>query len=92
MIIASAIKLKDGQIFVGKRHADAIYAAHKILGFEHVSFTEDGFLTSDLRFLTRERAMKYAEAVGQFKREELQALAGCKNGYNGPELFSEDLW
>jgi hypothetical protein len=93
MIIASAIKLKDGQIFLGKRHGDAIFAAHKILEVEHISFVDDGFLTSDLQFLSRKEALLYAKAHGQFKREEMQKKIGRRiYSYNGDELFSEDLW
>jgi hypothetical protein len=87
MIIASAIKLADGQIFLGKRHGDAIFAAHKILGLDHVSFVEDGFLTSGFQFLDRKEAYKYAKKTGQFKRMDTG-----NHVYRGKELFSEDLW
>ena len=45
---------------------------------------ESGFITSDGEFVDREKAFKIASAAGQVKRQ-----AG---GYNGPELFTEDLW
>lgn len=45
---------------------------------------EQGFVTSRLRFVTRLEAMEIAKATKQFKRKP--------GGYNGPELYSEDLW
>jgi hypothetical protein len=87
MIIASAIKLPDGQIFVGKRHGDAGCAAYKILGIEKVSYSDTGFLTSNLEYLDRKAAYKYAKKTGQFKRKDTG-----NHGYNGKELYSEDLW
>jgi hypothetical protein len=46
----------------------------------------EGFLTSDGDFLTREEAYTLAKRNGQFAR---QMRPGC---YDGPKLFSEDLW
>lgn len=43
-----------------------------------------GFLDSHGRFLNRREAMRLAAASGQINRGE--------GGYQGPELFSEDLW
>jgi hypothetical protein len=100
MIIASAIKLPDGRIFVGKRHGDAIRNVISILALPesntHVIVADDGFITSDLKFLNREEALVYAKKNGQYKREELWFKAYPEeivyNGYSGSELFSEDLW
>jgi hypothetical protein len=96
MIVAAAIKLRDGRIFVGKRHADAIRNAMLIFGIRvadsRLFDMTDGFLTDDLRFLNREEAFVYAKETGQFRREELAEAAGIKSGYNGTELFSEDIW
>jgi hypothetical protein len=88
-IIASAIQLENGQIYVGKRHSDAqknalIYSKSKI--------AKEGFITTLLRFVNRKEAYLIAKEHDQFKREEIQKACGVKNGYNGEELYSEDLW
>jgi hypothetical protein len=95
MIIASAIQLKNGQIFIGKRHTDAQMNAELILGKDNYGKMEiinDGFVTSGLRFLSREKAYILAKNNGQYKREEIQKACGIENGYDGNELYSEDLW
>lgn len=46
---------------------------------------QQGFHTSTGRFVTRLEAMPIAKAAGQLIRPE-------RGGYQGPELFSEDLW
>jgi hypothetical protein len=85
MIIASAIKLNDGQVFVGKRHSDAIKAAVSIIKDDDIHATlnghKQGFLTSNLQFLDRFEAMKYAQEKGQL-------LLKTREG----GLTSEDLW
>lgn len=43
-----------------------------------------GFLDEDLNFLTRKEAFKVAKENGQFLRS--------LEGYQGDELFSEDIW
>ncbi len=86
MIIASAIKLNDGQIFVGKTHNAAIYNASVTLCLHGMPEMEQGFLTSKLEFLSRKEAYIYAKKTKQFKRRD------TGNHYNGKELFSEDLW
>jgi hypothetical protein len=95
MIIASAVRLPDGQVFVGRRHGDAGRQAVELLGLDRVSYSDDGFITSGLRFLNREEALVYAKEHGQFRRYELwhnKDENGNFNGYDGDELFSEDLW
>lgn len=46
----------------------------------------EGFVTSDEHFLTRTEAMQLAKDNGQLNRR-----AGAQH-YQGPELYSEDLW
>ena len=46
---------------------------------------EQGFVTSKGRFVSREDAMLIATAAGQCKPRR-------PGQYNGPRLFSEDLW
>jgi hypothetical protein len=84
MIIASAVKLPDGQIFTGKRHGNAYKLAQDLLKSGKPLCGEDGFLTSGLIFLDRKEAYKYAKKTRQFNRHD--------TGYHGKELFSEDLW
>jgi hypothetical protein len=98
-IIASAVRVMyDGlysPIFLGKRHSDAL----KKLRFyfpNEIVITEEGFVTTDLEFLNRKEALIFAKEHGQFKREELWFKAHPNEkefiGYNGGELYSEDLW
>jgi hypothetical protein len=47
---------------------------------------KEGFLDATGRFLSRIAAMQMAKDTKQFKREPDPKL------YQGPELFSEDLW
>ena len=87
MIVASAIRLEDGQIFVGKRHSDALHVAGEILGICGVSVFEDGFITSNLEFLNRKEAYRLAKNNGQLNRKDTG-----DHRYKGKQLFSEDLW
>lgn len=61
------------------RHHDVIRMIGGIAGPD-----VQGFMTNRGDFLTRTEAMKVAVAAGQLKRGP--------GGYQGPELFSEDLW
>jgi len=90
-IIASAIKM-DGHVYVGKRHGDAGFQYMQLTGKHRCHFTKDGFLTSKLRFINREKAFKLAKRNGQFKREELARLSKCTHPTILKQLFSEDLW
>jgi hypothetical protein len=47
---------------------------------------DQGFLTSEGRYVDRLEGMRIAKAAGQLKRREGPQY------YQGPELFSEDLW
>jgi hypothetical protein len=64
----------------------------KIIGLDKVNYRDDGFITSDLKFLNRKEALIYAKEHGQFKRKELGRLARNTNPAILEELFSEDLW
>ena len=46
----------------------------------------EGFVLDDGSFLGRVRSMQLAQVNGQFKRRE------GEQHYQGPELYSEDLW
>jgi hypothetical protein len=84
MIVASAIKLADGRVFVGKRHGDC-YRNYKLINHEEkpdgTTFkVVQGFINDRLQFLDRSQAYVEAVVCGQ-----------CEDkGY--PFLLSEDLW
>ena len=92
MIVASAIKLSDGRVFVGKRHGDCFKNLMSIsiaLGMDeeaarrlHFNCTQ-GFITDELAFLDREQAYFEAGKCDQFKNKEVPATA---------YLISEDIW
>lgn len=68
------------------RHATILYVIDRMIGSAVSIAPEDqGFLLSDGTFAGRRRAYDVAYAAGQItKRRE--------GGYDGPELFSEDVW
>lgn len=84
MIIASAIKLPDGRVFVGERHGDCFQNMKTILRLDKPDKTaiksQQGFINDKLEFLTREEA--YEEALVNKQCE----IKGHK------WLSSEDLW
>ena len=88
MIIASAIKLTDGRVFVGKRHGDCfrnVISLHTKIGMSeedarrlHLNCIQ-GFITEALLFMNRDTAVEEARACGQYSGESNL-------------LLSEDLW
>ncbi len=64
------------------RHHDVIRSIPGGINGPH----KEGFIGEDYEFLNRTQAMARAEETGQLKRK-----AG-KEFYQGPELYSEDLW
>lgn len=87
MIISSAIKLKNGSIYVGLRHCNCYDSLRKIKNdiTLHVGAIE-GFLTDKLKFLNREQAYYHALKNNQCK--------DLSSGVNKEkiDLYSEDLW
>lgn len=95
MIIASAIKLTNGEIYVGKRHCDCfqnlisiktktgLYSNDELRKL-HIS-CEQGFVDSSLRFLDRYEAYFEAYECSQCKEQDL-------TDNTLPCLMSEDLW
>lgn len=63
------------------RHHNVLYMIGKISGSH-----EEGFVLDDGTFIGRIGAMQLAKDNGQLNRRE------GENYYQGPELFSEDLW
>lgn len=67
------------------RHHDVFKQMGPTLLFRtHINPDDQGFLTSEGRFVNRIEALEIAKRAGQFNRKP--------GGYDGPELFSEDLW
>lgn len=92
MIVAYAIKLSDGRVFVGKRHGDcfknlmAISIASGMDGEQSRRLRFgciQGFITYGLVFMTREQAYFEAGKCNQFKNKEIPHMA---------YLISEDVW
>lgn len=88
-IICAAVKYKD-EIFRGHRHCHAIAAMRDKLSYnmtrrdmERIN-EEQGFMTSENRFVDRKEAFEIAVNGGQLK--------GLKNFEKGQNLYSEDLY
>ncbi len=67
MIIASAIKLSSGMVFVGKRHGDVVENIHFILKDTSDDCFNDcitGFINDNLQFLNRAQAYYEAFEAG----------------------------
>jgi len=95
IVICSAIKLPNGKIFRGHRHADCIYTAHKFVvwnagndpGDHHWTSdmcSDQGFITSRNRYVGREEGLRIQLAAG--------LESECESGYRARHLFSEDLY
>lgn len=90
MIIASAIKLTNGEIYVGKRHCDCfahvidlnrktnLYSEAELMKL-HFNCVQ-GFINSSLRFLNR--------AEAEYEAFECKQITETQTN----ELLSEDLW
>jgi len=81
-LVASAIRLKDGRVFTGKRHSDAFASARTagVSRTEELS-AEQGFVSKNGIFLDRQWALEMLVETGQIKLPLL-----------GSVLTSEDLW
>lgn len=97
MIIAAAIKIAGVVCFISApaRHHDILRGMKR--GFTSrtdCGYMEEtqGFLTDKGIFLNRTEAMQHALECGQGTPRRDTMLFIQPNAYNGPELFSEDLW
>lgn len=101
MIVAAAVKI--GQVVLSmpapKRHHDVLRGLHALYEDRkrHTHTYEQevqGFLTDTGEFLDRQEAMKHALASGQGTPRRTSLLEANPNYgyYNGPDLYSEDLW
>lgn len=88
MRIAAAAIMKDGEVYSlppPARHHDVL--RHMVtLGLQQTSGDEQGFLTECGEFVRRKPALMIAEHAGQLNRKQGPGT------YQGPELFSEDVW
>ncbi len=90
-IVAAAIYYKPTKTVYWQeepaRHHHLLSEMSQDIDKEERQYDEEiqGFLTSDGVFVDRETAMKFAEYHKQLK-------VRSPDGYNGCELFSEDLW
>lgn len=76
----AAVKSKKGNVFIGKSHADC-FSRMFDLGIKPSNRAKDqGFVTSEYRFVTRDIALLIAKRAGQVD-DDIQAY-----------LFSENLW
>lgn len=67
------------------RHGNVLRLMHEGgIKIEHATH-EQGFATSKRHFVSREEALPIAQAAGQMKPR-------LHGQYDGPKLFSEDLW
>lgn len=84
--ICAAMKMPDGYIVRGHRHNDCFRTIAGIPRYRSVQLDslEQGFMTSNNRFVDREKAF------------DLQIKAGINSvdgeGYRANELYSEDLY
>jgi hypothetical protein len=77
----------DGLIFslpAPARHHDVLHMMSR-MGIVQDHTVTQGFLTDTGQFMRRKPALILAEEAGQLIRPK-------EGGYQGPELFSEDLW
>lgn len=89
MIVAAAIKIADVVCYIPAphRHHHIIHSLSKSFnGRTDKGYNEEvqGFITSNGVFMDRKEAYKHACLCGQLNRQP--------GGYNGDELYSEDLW
>ena len=98
MIIASAVKLDTGKVYIGNRHGDC-YSQIESFGLS-LSICKDsiqGFITDELVFLDREQAYYHAFASNQCEeqtpidKEYCLGLSIKKENWK-PCLISEHLW
>ena len=87
-IVAVALKHESGMVFMRARphrHNDIIhwFRERNLTVGEFAGRCEEGFLTSDGRFVGRKDAAAIAIAAGQVTRALMSAY---------PSLFSEDVW
>jgi hypothetical protein len=79
VVVEAAVRLEDGSIVTGRRHADCIRKAKC-----WVSQSAQGFLTNRGRFVDRREGKSLMVAAGW--------RSVAEGGYRGDYLYSEDLY
>jgi len=79
--ICAAVKDNTGYIWRGHRHADCIFLIDQ--QNRHFKNTDQGFITSENRFVTREEGYQLQITAG---------IPSFSGGYRGERLYSEDLY
>lgn len=87
--ICAAVRMPDGYIVRGHRHADCLATAAKIPGYtvtgsHHPHGEDQGFVTSKNRYVNRREAMQL--------QLDANIDSVSRDGYCGWDLFSEDLY
>ena len=78
MIIAPAIKTKEGRIYASRNsHSELL-----VMYLKEFKSAEQGFITDKLEFIDRKKALEIAKK----ENNNLKKLV------NNDELYSEDLW
>lgn len=79
VICHAAVKSKDGEIFIGKHHAECFHKGFDKKIKMSSKADDQGFVTNRNRFVDRQEGAKIALDSGQIDRKTTI-------------LFSEDLW
>ncbi|MDO8604471.1 MAG: hypothetical protein Q7K40_03700 [bacterium] len=90
IVICAAIKMPDGYVIRGHRHADCIATYNRILKYKGIKTggDEHGFVTSLNRYVTRLEGCRIQKAAGIKSR--LDMVGG--QAYLYGDLYSEDLY
>lgn len=78
MIIAPAIKTKEGKVYAGRNSHSELIMLHPY----EFNNSEQGFITDELKFVGREEALLIARDCNQIVNKLV----------DNNELYSEDLW
>lgn len=92
-IVAAAVRtantIHGGDLIISQappaRHHTILHPLHDMLGGRNGRPSDTGFLTSTGRYVNRSEALVIATAAGQ-------RIPRQPGQYDGPDLFSEDLW
>ena len=84
--ICAAVKMPDGSVVRGHRHADCYHNLSGRPKYKKAIFrnTEEGFITSKNHFVGCEEGRKLQDATG--------ILSVDREGYRQNTLYSEDLY
>lgn len=86
-IIGVAVRDEHGTVHIGRqpaRHHNLLRLLHD-MGLHCPNPEDQGFALDDGSFVNRRQAWGIARENGQLRPRK-------PGGYNGPELYSEDLW